>query len=93
MQISALLNISPHFSISEIHMSLPCDEEAWESSRPFGYLDSGQSQGDALNFRHMLERLLSVGKLPQPLKPFGLSIIAYTLYRWVIFVSLCSRCC
>lgn len=93
MQISALLNISPHFSISEIHMSLPCDEEAWESRHSLVHIDSGQSQGDASNFRHVLERLLSVGKLPQPLKPFGLSIIAYTLYRLVGIDQPCPRCC
>lgn len=73
-------------------MSLPCDEEAWESHRFLGHIDSGRSQGDALGFRHVLERLLSVGKLPQPLKPFGLSIIAYTLYRWATLVYLCFRC-
>lgn len=62
-------------------MSLPSDEEVWESRPPRGHLDIVHSPSDALNFRHVLERLLSVGKLPQPLNPFGLSIIAHTLYR------------
>lgn len=83
MQISALLNISPHFSIGEIDMPLPSDKEAWESRLARGHLDHAQSRSDTLNFRHVLENLLSVGKLPQPLNPFGLSIIAHTLFRWV----------
>ena len=92
MQISALLNISPHFSIGDIDMTLPCDEEVWESRSPRGQHEFGQSPSDALNFRHVLERLLSVGKLPQPLNPFGLSIIAHTLYRWAILDSFRARC-
>lgn len=84
MQISALLNISPHFSIGDIDISLPCDEEIWESRPPRGHHDFAQSAKDTLNFRHVLQRLLSVGKLPQPLNPFGLSIIAHTLYRCAI---------
>lgn len=84
MQISALLNISPHFSIGDIDMSLPCDEEVWESRPPRGHHGFAQSLNGTLNLRHVLEHLLSVGKLPQPLNPFGLSIIAHTLYRWAM---------
>ncbi|KAJ5619437.1 hypothetical protein N7510_003421 [Penicillium lagena] len=93
MQIYALLNISPHFSIGDIDMSLPCDEEMWESRPPRGHHDFAQSHSDALNFRHVLERLLSVGKLPQPLNPFGLSIIAHTLYRFCSDASALDPIC
>ncbi|KAJ5963060.1 hypothetical protein N7481_013365 [Penicillium waksmanii] len=84
MQISALLGISPHFSVNETDMSLPWHEDDWESRSLHAHRDPAQSPSDAIDFRHVLERLLSLGKLPQPLNPFGLSIIAHTLY------SLCS---
>ncbi|KAL2835334.1 fungal-specific transcription factor domain-containing protein [Aspergillus pseudoustus] len=81
MQMSALLNISPHFSVGEIDISLPWNEDVWESRSPRTHDDSAQPPSDTLNFRHVLEHLLSVGKLPQPLSPFGLSIMAHTLHR------------
>lgn len=84
MQISALLNISPHFSINEIDMSLPWHEDDWEARSPRTHRDSAPSPSGSLDFCLVLKRLLSIGKLPQPLNPFGLSIIAHTLYRQVI---------
>lgn len=81
MQISCLLNISPHFSVGEIDMPLPTDEESWNTA-PVGLnFDPELLQPKPMNFRHVLESLLSVGKLPQPLNPFGFSLIAHTLYR------------
>ncbi|BCS28427.1 uncharacterized protein APUU_61475A [Aspergillus puulaauensis] len=81
MQISALLNISPHFSINEIDMSLPWHEDDWEARSPRTHRDSAPSPSGSSDFCLVLKRLLSIGKLPQPLNPFGLSIIAHTLYR------------
>jgi hypothetical protein len=91
MQISALLNISPHFSISDIDMSLPSDEEFWESRPRRQHHGIPECLNETPKFRYVLERLLSVGKLPQPLNPFGLSIIAHTLYRWDILEHFRSR--
>ncbi|CEL02560.1 hypothetical protein ASPCAL03728 [Aspergillus calidoustus] len=81
MQISALLNISPHFSVGEVDISLPWNEDVWESRSPHTHDDSAQPSSGTLNFRQVLEDLLSVGKLPQTLSPFALSIIAHTLHR------------
>ena len=81
MRISALLNIPPHFSIGEIDMVLPIDEEEWEAYPARPHPDLIRSRSEASGFRHVLERLLSAGKLPKLLNPFGLSIVAYTLYR------------
>lgn len=78
MQISALLNIAPLLSIGEINVPLPMDDEAWNAPHPGS---SAQIHHDALNFRAVLDSLLTNGKLSQPLSSFGLSIMAYTLYR------------
>ncbi|KAL2127172.1 hypothetical protein VTI74DRAFT_11208 [Chaetomium olivicolor] len=79
MQISALLNIAPLLSVSEINVPLPGDDEAWNITLP--YTDHSPSEQDALNFRSVLDSLLSHGTLPQPLSSFGLSVVAHTLYR------------
>lgn len=83
MQISSLLNISPHFSIGEVNMPLPTDEEIWNAPASTAHFEL-EPQSKSSNFRHILDTLLSAGKLPQPLNPFGYSLIAHTLYRLVL---------
>ncbi|KAH8805434.1 fungal transcriptional regulatory protein [Xylogone sp. PMI_703] len=80
MQISSLLNISPHFSIGEVNMPLPTDEEIWNAPASTTHFES-ERQAKSCNIRHILDTLLSAGKLLQPLNPFGYSLIAHTLYR------------
>ena len=82
MQISALLNIAPLLSIGEINVPLPMDDEAWSAPHTSTNRSSAQHLQTALNFRAVLDSLLSKGKLPQPLSSFGFSIIAHTLYRY-----------
>ncbi|OAA69693.1 Fungal transcriptional regulatory protein [Cordyceps fumosorosea ARSEF 2679] len=71
MQISALLNIPPLFSISEINVPLPADADGTSSSQ--SCTESPPS------FRAVLDALLSTGELQHPLGSFSLSIIAHTL--------------
>ncbi|EFY89132.1 hypothetical protein MAC_04907 [Metarhizium acridum CQMa 102] len=79
MQISALLNVAPLLSVGEINVPLPSGDEAGRGHQPSA-LDMNLGQ-DGPNFREVLESLLLKGKLSQPLSSFGLSIVAYTLYR------------
>ncbi|KIM99147.1 hypothetical protein OIDMADRAFT_56312 [Oidiodendron maius Zn] len=81
MQISCLLNISPQFSIGEVNMPLPTDEEIWNAPASTTHFESELLQSNSSNFRHIMSGLLTNGKLPQPLNPFGYSLIAHTLYR------------
>ncbi|EFY91663.1 C6 and C2H2 transcription factor, putative [Metarhizium acridum CQMa 102] len=80
MQISALLNVAPLLSVGEINVPLPSGDEAGRGHQPSA-LDMNLGQ-DGPNFREVLESLLLKGKLSQPLSSFGLSIVAYTLYRY-----------
>jgi hypothetical protein len=82
-QISCLLNISPLFSIGEVSVPLPTDEESWNAVTPASNLNSSLKVEPAKSpdFRRVLDSLLSTGKLLQPLNPFGFSLIAHTLYR------------
>lgn len=73
MHLSVLLNIPPLFSISEINAFLPMDEDM-VGPRKF--------TTKPLNFRVVLQDLLSTGTLEQTLSSFGLSVIAHTLYRY-----------
>lgn len=79
MQISALLNVAPLLSVGEINVPLPTGDEAGRGQP--SALDINLTR-DGPNFREVLEFLLSRGKLSQPLSSFGLSIVAYTLYRY-----------
>ncbi|KAL1962696.1 hypothetical protein VTN77DRAFT_9240 [Rasamsonia byssochlamydoides] len=81
MQISCLLGISPLFSVGEINVPLPSDEETWNAPAAAIDFESELFQPQKSNFRTVLNSLLSAGKLPQPLNPFGFSLIAHTLYR------------
>lgn len=91
MQISCLLNISPHFSIGEVNMPLPTDEDIWNAPVSTTHFESELLQSKSYNFRHVLDTLLSAGKLPQPLNPFGYSLIAHTLYRLVKLFNILLR--
>ncbi|EGX97024.1 Fungal transcriptional regulatory protein [Cordyceps militaris CM01] len=73
MQISALLNIPPLFSISEINVPLPADTHAESNSQ--------YATESPPNFRAVLDVLLSTGELQHSLGSFSLSIMANTLYR------------
>ena len=88
MQISCLLNISPHFSIGEVNMPLPTDEEIWNAPASTTHFESELLQSNSSNFRHIMSGLLTNGKLPQPLNPFGYSLIAHTLYRYETIYNL-----
>lgn len=81
MQISCLLNISPLFSVGEINVPLPSDEETGNAPPAAIDFESELFHPQTSNFRTVLDSLLSAGKLPQPLNPFGFSLIAHTLYR------------
>jgi hypothetical protein len=83
MQISALLNIAPLLSISDINVPLPSDEETWNAAPTATNIEPEPelSHPQTSNFRTVLDSLLATGKLPQPLNPFGFSLIAHTLYR------------
>lgn len=85
MQIACLLNIPAHFAIGEVDMPLPSDEDTW-NARPAGNasVEPDLAKSNSPTIRYVLEGLLSVGKLPQPLLPFGLSLVAHTLYRKVL---------
>jgi hypothetical protein len=88
MQISCLLNISPHFAIGEVNMPLPTDEEIWNAPASTAHLESELLQSKPSNFCYVLGSLLSNGKLPRLLNPFGCALIAHTLYRYVRCTSL-----
>lgn len=88
MQISCLLNISPHFSTGEVNIPLPTDEETWNAPASTAHFESELLQSKSSSFRHVVDTLLSAGKLPQPLNPFGYSLIAHTLYRRVKPLSI-----
>ena len=87
MQISCLLNISPLFSVGEVNMPLPSDEQTWNA--PGSNFESELQQPQISNFRAVLDSLISKGTLPQPLNPFGFSLMAYTLYRRVMGFVTC----
>ncbi|UNI15668.1 hypothetical protein JDV02_002179 [Purpureocillium takamizusanense] len=78
MQISALLNIAPLLSVGEINVPLPGDNEAYTTTSPS---TSPPADQDTVNFRAVLDSLLSHGTIPVPLSSFGLSVVAHTLYR------------
>jgi hypothetical protein len=82
-QISCLLNISPLFSIGEVSVPLPTDEESWNAAMSTPNLNQSLEvePAESPNFRRLLDSLLSTGKLLQPLNPFGFSLVAHTLYR------------
>jgi hypothetical protein len=61
-------------------MPLPADEEIWNT--PISTLNfESELQSKSPGFRDVSNSLLSNGRLPQSLNPFGYSIMAYTLYR------------
>jgi hypothetical protein len=82
-EISCLLNISPLFSVGEINMPLPGDEETWNAPTSGANLEFQLQQPTSPNFHRILDSLLSTRKLLQPLNPFGFSLVAHTLYRRV----------
>lgn len=88
MQIACLLNIPSHFSIGEVDMPLPSEEDAWNAQMAGTNVELELAKSNSPNIRYVLQGLLSVGKLPQPLNPFGLSLIAHTLYRDVFVNAL-----
>ena len=89
MQISCLLNISPLFSVGEVNMPLPSDEQTWNAPTAGSDFESELQQPQSSNFRAVLDSLISKGTLPQPLNPFGFSLMAYTLYRRVMVFVTC----
>jgi hypothetical protein len=62
-------------------MPLPSDEDIWNAPGSGTRLEPERLQSESSNFRHVIESLLSAGKLMQPLNPFGYSLVAHTLYR------------
>ncbi|KZO90459.1 hypothetical protein CALVIDRAFT_490418 [Calocera viscosa TUFC12733] len=85
-QLSSLLNIASHFSLGEIDMFLPNDDN-WSSAAPDSSSQLTPAQ-QPVNFRQALNALLSRGKLMQHLSSFSFSLIAHTLFR--LCVDACA---
>lgn len=80
-QASSLLNLKPLFAISEISLTcrLPDAEDRFSTSSAAAWAASPATSPP--HFRTVMEELLTKNRSERSLSPFGLSIVAVSLYR------------
>lgn len=80
-QVSSLLNLQPPFAISEVssNCQLPDIDERFCAANAAAW--AACSAASPSHFRTVIDILLREGRVEDPLHPFGMSIVAVSLYR------------
>ncbi|ORY88493.1 hypothetical protein BCR35DRAFT_15149 [Leucosporidium creatinivorum] len=80
-QVSSLLNLQPLFAISEVSSNCQLPDVDERFCAPNAAAWAACSAASPSHFRTVMDILLREGRVEDPLYPFGMSIVAVSLYR------------
>ncbi|KIV80653.1 hypothetical protein PV11_08139 [Exophiala sideris] len=80
-QHSSIFGHTPALSISDVHLSLPCADEVWDSSSPSSWKKALSKAAPAIQFLPTLRALLARRPMPSTCSPFARFVLLHGLFN------------